>query len=156
MKRNVITVLGAIAVLFSAGAVTASAQTAGGSVLEQVSYLLKDSYKFGLNSQGSCLTLRNSMTGVDGLVLESNKGSVLFHIYLGNLSTLSAAKRERAEEKITSMNTMLPIGTLVVAEDGDVLLTHHVGQGYVEATGIAKLVGNFVIEATRQKSAIFG
>ncbi|MCB0712094.1 MAG: hypothetical protein KDD67_07170 [Ignavibacteriae bacterium] len=156
MKRNVIASLGAIAILFTAATITASAQTAGGSVLEQVSYLLKDSYTFGFNSKGSSLTLRSSATGQSGLVLEAVDGSVLMHIYLGNLSSMSKVGQEKAVEKIGFLNTTLPIGTLVIANGGDVMMEHHIPNAYAGPSGIAAMVGTIAAEAARQRLAIFG
>ncbi len=156
MKRNAIAFLGALALLFTAGTYSASAQTAGGSILEQVSHLLKDSYSFGFNSKGTSLTLRNTVTGTSGVILDRNEGSVIMRIHLGNLSALSESGREAAREKITFLNTDLAVGTILIADGGDVMMEHYVRTMYAQATGVADMVTRFAAEAARQRVALFG
>lgn len=155
MKRNVIALFVATATLFATGVITTSAQTAGGSTLEQISYLLKDSYRFGFNKTGTSLTLRNEFTGRTGITLDMEYEFVMMHIKLGNLSSLSKANRKSAHQKISDLNTRLPMGTLVVGNGGEVVIEHHLNTYYAKPTEIATMVSRFVKEAAMYRTVLF-
>ena len=156
MKRKTIALFVATATLFTTGVITTSAQTAGGSLLEQISYLMKDSYRFGINKTGTSLTLRNEITGRTGVTLDIEREFVMMHIRLGNLSSLSKTDRKSAQQKISHLNTRLPIGTLVVGNGGEVVIEHHLSTYYAKPTEIVGVVSRLVREARLYRTALFG
>ncbi|MCE2503368.1 MAG: hypothetical protein J4G05_04830 [Chlorobi bacterium] len=155
MKRQTIAFVVAAATLFATGVITASAQTTGGSLLEEVAYLLKDSYQCFIKRAGTSLTLHNHETGSSGIRIDIDREFVIMQANLGNLSLLSKADRKSAREMIFNLNTRLPLGTLLVDGCGEVVLKHHVSTYYAEPTEIAGVVSRFAKEAAQKRSALF-
>ena len=156
MTRKLIVFAVVAAALVTITTISASAQTAGATLLEQVSLILKDSYAFGFSNEGTSLTLRNELTGKAGVTLGLDHEFVVMQSYIGNLSDLSNADRKVAREKIAFMNTHLPVGTLVVEGSGDVLLKHHLSRAWSQVASIANIVNRFAAETDQRRAELFG
>lgn len=89
MTQRILASFAAFAVIFTAAAVSSSAQTAGVSSLEKIGYMLKQSYGFSLNSTGSVLTLRD-LSGTNNLITltQASHNDLVLHTVLGDLSAL--------------------------------------------------------------------
>lgn len=156
MTQRIIASFAAFALIFTASVVSSSAQTAGSSSLEQVGYMLKQSYGFSLNSNGSVLTLRSLSATNDVITLtQAAHNNLVFQTVLGDLSTMPKAKQSLLRETISFMNTSLPIGTITVGKSGQVAMEHSVNPGFVSPAGMTVLVARFSAEASRRRAQLF-
>ncbi len=156
MIRRIIISFAAIAAIFVAGITSASAQTAGTSTLEQIGYLMKGTYAFGLNPQGSSLSLRQ-YSNINDVITLSIDGSneVIMQTVLGDLSSLSTAGKSNLQETIFFLNTRLPVGTIMVEESGVVKMQHRLNTSLVPVVRITEVINRFSAEAARQRAQLF-
>lgn len=156
MNKRIIAALAVIALLFTAGVTSSSAQTAGVSALEQVGYMLKHTFAFSLNGDGSVLTLRNRAASSDMItVTAAAPDDVVLQSVLGDVSSLSKQKQEAFRGILMFVNTSLPIGTITLENSGRVALEHHVNPAYLSPQGMTDVVNRFSSEAARQRKQIF-
>jgi len=156
MTRRIVVSLSVLAAILIAGVSSATAQTAGTSSLEQIGYLMKKSYAFNLNNARSVLSLRDITSGSQVMTIsKEGRDGIVVDAVLGDMSSLSAAGRERLRDNIFFMNTRLPVGTIVVDPSGLVRMEHRLNTALVPMPEITTVISLFSNEVARRRAELF-
>ncbi len=154
MKRSIIATTVALFLLGFAGT---SAQTTGGMTLEALGQQLNSSYACSFTNDGGELTLSHRTTGNDLVRLTATaQGMVSMSAVVGQTNRLSANRRASIGSMLTTLNTTLPIGTLMMESDGAVTLRHHVAVRHASITEITTIVERLIHAAEGHRFALMG
>lgn len=156
MIRRIVVSFSVLAALFVAGLSTATAQTAGTSALEQIGYLMKKSYAFGMNGASSTLSLRDLTSGNEVMTVSAEGSTgIVVKAVIGDMSSMSAAGQERLRDDIFFLNTRLPVGTIVVEPSGIVRMEHRMNAALVPMSEITNVISLFSNEVNRRRAQLF-
>lgn len=155
MTRRIL--VGAFVALLSLGITSAAqAQSTGGTSLENLRDMLKHTYGYSFNGDGTLLSLTSRPDGDHLLDLVLVRPStVTLKAVIGSLASLSAAQLETVNTQIDELNTSMGVGTFVEI-DGTVYLVHHVNTARASMGSVVDVIARFVKEVQVRKVELFG
>jgi hypothetical protein len=142
--------------LFALSAATTTslmAQTAGGSDLDQLRYVLNGSFDAKLAGNGTELLLNDDVNHI--LVTKTSDRFMVMSSSLGSLSSFSRSQRLTLNRTLNFMNTALPVGTFHI-QGNNLVMEHHVNAEWMTIGAIADVVRTFERQVQESRKQIFG
>jgi hypothetical protein len=155
MTRRILSAL-FVALVSLAVTSAAQAQSAGGNSLENLRDMLKHTYGYSFNGDGTLLSLTSRATSehlVDLVLVRP--ATITMKAAVGSTASLSATQLETVNAQIDELNTSMGVGTFVEI-DGTVYLVHHVNTARASMGSVVDVIARFVKELQVRKVELFG